>query len=146
MCLMDQGRPCVLIPSRQQQAVHSPISCHPTEGYSPCPHPVPRPCNNSIISTSLHPSFTTNSAMYCMGGNIVNVYRTFRVMIWCGLLNIWTRYVAVLLFLNLHLSRGRRSIVSTLLVPLSGSVYENSEADAAPGGCSQHRTGFRLTF
>ena len=35
---------------------------------------------------------------------------------------------------------------SILPVPLSASVYVNSEADVAIGGYSQHRTRFHLTF
>ena len=44
------------------------------------------------------------------------------------------------------LSQPRLSMVLILPVPLSGSVYVNSKADAVLGGYSQHRTRFRLTF
>ena len=44
------------------------------------------------------------------------------------------------------LSQPRLSIVLILPVPLSGSVYVNSKADAALGGYSRHHICFRLTF
>jgi len=47
--------------------------------HSPSP-----PCNNSVASTSLLPSFTIKSVTYFMEKSISNVCRTFMVMIWCG--------------------------------------------------------------
>ena len=83
--------------------------------------------------------------MYFMGGNIANVYRIFKAMIWCGLLTIWIKYVTASPFPTLRLSQCRLSMVSILPVPLSGSVCVNSEVDAVLGGYSQHRTRFCLT-
>ena len=47
--------------------------------------------------------------------------------------------------LHSHLSQLRLSMTSILPVPLSGNVYANSEAYAAPGERSQHHTHFRPT-
>ena len=124
----------------------SPTAHYLSQGHSSCPRPVPRPYNSSITSTSLHPTFMTKSATYFMGGNTGNVCQTFKPMTRRGLLTIWTGYVARSLTPALRLSQSRLSMVSILQVPHSGSVYANSEAYAALGGYSQHRTRFRLTF
>jgi len=60
----------------------------PSQGYPPCLPPVPRPCDNSIASTSFHLIFQTNFATYSMGWSICNVWWTSRTMIWCGWLSI----------------------------------------------------------
>jgi len=49
-------------------------------------------------------------------------------------------------FPTLRSSQCRRPILSILPVPLSGSACASSEAYAALGAYSHHRTHFRLTF
>jgi len=68
----------------------APAAHYPSQGYSPCLYPIFRPCNNSIASTGLHPTSTTNFVMCFMGRSINNACRTFRAMIWCGLSTTWT--------------------------------------------------------
>jgi len=104
---------------------------NPSRGYPPCLPPVPRPCNNSIASTSLHPIIKTNSATYSTGKTTSDVFGASRAMIWRGWSTIWMRYVAVYPFQTLCSGQRRLSIVSTLPVTLPGSVYTNSEVYAA---------------
>ena len=61
-------------------------------------HSCPHTCfsNSSVSSTGLHPSSTIKSATYFTARGTGNVRRVFRAMIWCGLLTIWMRYVAIL--------------------------------------------------
>ena len=61
----------------------------PDEGDASCPHTVS--WNNSVSSTVLHSTFTISSATYSMRGNTGNGCWTFKGMIWCGSLTIWTR-------------------------------------------------------
>ena len=84
---MDRAGPLILVSL-------SPTAHYSSRGYSSCPRLLPRCYNNSIASTSLHPTFTTNSAMYSMGKNTYNARHTFKTMMWSGLLTIWTQYVA----------------------------------------------------
>ena len=86
----------------------------------------------------------TNSATSFLGKSTSNVRRTFKTVIWCGWLNIWTRYVAALPLPALCFSQRRFSIVLILAVPLSRSVCTNSAAYAALGEFSRDRTRFRL--
>jgi len=65
-----------------------PVARCPSQGYSSWLYPFPRPCNNSIASTGLHPTSTTIFAMCFTGRSMCNVCRTFKTIILCGLLNI----------------------------------------------------------
>ena len=117
-----------------------------TRGQSSCLRPVPYPCNDSITSTSLHPAFTTNSAVLSVGRIMSNACRTFNPMMPHGLLTIWTRCVAKLSLPALCSTRRRSSIFSILPVLLPGGVYTSSEVYAGPTPSSQRRTHFRLTI
>ena len=66
------------------------------------------------------------------------------VMIWLGLLIVWTKYVSALFILTLRLSQYRLLIVSPLSVLLPRSVCVNSEAYANPGRLSLHHARFQL--
>jgi hypothetical protein len=97
-----------------------------------CPHPVPRPCNNSTTSTSPHPGSTINSAIYSTGMSTRNTYQTFKAMIWRGLLIIWTGYASTSPILTPLLNRRRFLVASIPPVLVSGNVSANSETYAAP--------------
>jgi len=74
------------------------------------------------------------------------VYRTSKVMVWCGLLTIWTRCAATPLCHALHLCQRRLSMFLIPLVSLSENVYANLKISAALGEFSQHHTPFRPTI
>ena len=105
----------------------------PSYRHPSCPHPIRRSCKNSIASTSLHPNSKANSVAYFTGRSMCNVCQTFRATTWCGLLTIWTRYVAASPFRAPRSSYGRLQIILILQVLLPGSVYANSEGYVAPG-------------
>ena len=72
------------------------------------------------------------SATYSMGRSISNGCQPFKVMAWWGLSIIWTRYAVVSHFPAVRSSHRRLSMISTLPVPLSGSVCVSSDAYVAP--------------
>ena len=125
---------------------HFPSAHYLCRGQSPCLRPVPQPCNDSAVSTSLHPAFTTNSIMFSMGRNMSNAHHTFNPMMSSGLLTIWTRYAVTLPSPTLHSVSRRFSTLSILPVLLPGNVYMNSETCVAPEQYFQHHTCCRLTF
>ena len=119
---------------------------YPGWGYLSCPYPTPQLWNSSVASTGLHPSSTINSATYSTKRSIRNACRTLKVMIWYGLLTIWTMYVPRCPSPRSPLKPRRLSMISIPLVPLPGSVCGNLELYAGLGGYYQHHTRIRFTF
>jgi hypothetical protein len=143
--LVDQARHLIRIPSyRPRAARRFPATHYGGEGCPRCPRPFPRFCNNSTASTGPYLSFKINSTVYSMGRNMFSVCGTFKRMIWCGWLTIWTGYVLASPSSILLLGQRRFSVISILPVPRPENVYANSEVYAAPRGYSQHRTPFHL--
>jgi len=139
---VDRVRPLVhILPTR-----HAFPALPPSWGRSPCPRPLLQLCSNSTASTGPHPGLTINSATYFMERSIGDARRIFKATIWCGLLIIWTRYVATSPFPTLRLNYCRLSAVSILPVPHSESVYVNSKPSAELRRYSQRHTPFCLTF
>ena len=69
--------PCGLceVPDTYTSLSTTPPAAHfPSQGYSSCSYPVPRPCNNSIALTCPHRGFTINSATYFVGRSIDDAY------------------------------------------------------------------------
>ena len=130
----------------QSSLPNLPGSRYPSWGRSSCLSPSSNPYNNSITSTGPHRDSMINLATCFTGRSIRSVCRTFKAMIWCGSLIIWTRCVATSPFRAPHPSHRRLSSFSILPVPLSESVCVSSGPYAAPGGRSQLRTPSWLTF
>ena len=145
--LADQARLLVYINTclRDLISVTPPASLYPGEGFPSCPRPTPPSCKNCLSSTGLHPGSTVDSAMRYMGRNTNDLSPTFRAMIWCGLLIIWTRCAITCPFPAFHSSHVRLLSASNLRAPLPASVYVNSEAYAVPRGYCRHHTRFPLT-
>lgn len=61
---------------------------YPGQECSSCLHPILRPCENSVASTSLCPTSTTNCAAYCGRGSILNACITCKTVTQSGLLTI----------------------------------------------------------
>ena len=145
--------PASTLRAHETAVVHIPSSLpnlpgtrYPSRGRSSCLNPSSQPYNNSITSTGPHPDFMTNLATRFTGRSIRSVCRTFKAMIWCGSLIIWTRYVTRSPICAPRPSHRRLSSFSILPVPLSESVCVSSGPYAAPGGRFQLRTPSWLTF
>jgi len=78
-----------------------------------------------------------------MGGNICNGCQPLRARIWWGLSTVWTRCVVVSFFAP-RSSHRRPSIISTLPVSLSGSVFVNSDTCAVTERYCHLRIHYRL--
>ena len=96
------------------------------------------------LKISLPPNFTIKSATYSMGRNISNGCQPLEGMIWWGLSTIWTRCVVASRFLTPRSGCCRLLIISTLQVPLSGSVSANSGTYAAAERYCHLRIHYRL--